>query len=107
MLYASDALEGSTTTLDTVSAIWRALQNIRHKSPYPRSSRLSVFIGVLTASTREGEFKDWVLSEVAYQKMLSRESQYAEDIAELPSELAQQNNNALITLLHNTITGVR
>jgi hypothetical protein len=104
VIYASDTFNISTTTPRTLLNTWRALENFRHKTPYPPRHMLSVFISALTTGTREGDFSNWLRSEIAYYTMLYKGSQYPQDL-KAPSSL-YVNHDATINLLHNTIKGV-
>jgi len=101
VLYASEALDLSTTTTETIIEIWRALSSLVTKSPYPEASRLSVFIGVLTACTREGDVMDWLRSNAVYYRTIYEKHDNRDDL-EPPSWLAEDGS---ISLFHNTVKG--
>jgi hypothetical protein len=65
VLYASDTLDRSTTTAETVSKIWNEMERVARSSPYPGINRLVVFISTLTAGTREGDPQVWLRSMAA------------------------------------------
>jgi hypothetical protein len=101
VLYLSDALKGSSTTIDTICEIWKAVWSLSSTSPYPRKNQLNLFIGALTAGTREGDLIDWLRSEAAYYQTIYEKIGSPDDI-EAPSWLAQ---NGAMELFHNTVKG--
>ena len=101
VVYASDALNSATTTTDTISDIWKAMERLVPESPYPNMNRLGVFVGVLTAGTREGDVMEWLRSEAAYYYTVHEKNGSPGDL-EPPSWLAQSGS---IGLFHNTVKG--
>jgi hypothetical protein len=101
VLYASDAFDFSTTTIDLICETWRIVENVHGDSPYPKSSRLIVFVGVLTAGTREGEVWEWLRSDAAYYRTLHERSHSPEDL-EPPNWLAEGGH---VDAFHNTVKG--
>jgi hypothetical protein len=100
VIYASERLNFETTTTDTISDIWKSIEPLAPDSPYSRPNRLSVFMTVLTAGTREGDLRNWQQSEAAYYRTIS-ENGNADDL-EPPVWLAQAGSNVLF---HNTVKG--
>jgi hypothetical protein len=101
VLYVSDALNTSTTTIDTVSETWQVVAGLASCSPYPRRNRLSVFIGALTAGTRDGDLIDWLRSEAAYYQTIYENNGSPDDL-EPPNWLAQTGNWGVF---HNVVKG--
>jgi hypothetical protein len=101
VLYASEVLDFSTTTTDTVAGVWKAIENLAPESPYLQLSRLIVFVGVLTAGTREGDVWDWLRSDAAYYRTLFEKSGSPDDLVP-PSWLAEGGQ---VELFHNTVKG--
>jgi hypothetical protein len=102
VLYTSQALDSSTTTLDVISEIWRSIEACTKVSPYPMTHRLALFIEVLTAGTSEGDSQIWWQNEVAYYKEIYQRSR-------VPSTLKSSDWRAaddLLDLFHNTVKGV-
>lgn len=101
ILYASNVFDFSTTTIDTICEVWRTVENLCADSPYPTSSRLIVFVAVLTAGTREGEVWEWLRSDAAYYCTLHERSSHPESL-EPPSWLAREG---VLDVFHNTVKG--
>ncbi|KAF2028418.1 hypothetical protein EK21DRAFT_101877 [Setomelanomma holmii] len=101
VLYASDTFDSATTTPDTIFALWKTIRSIASATPYPSMNRLSVFIGTLTAGTREGDVLEWLRSEAAYYRFIYEKSGDPNEL-EPPSWLAQGGSHRLF---HNTVTG--
>lgn len=101
VLYASDTLDSSTTTTDTISRIWKAMDYIASTSPYPSTYRILVFMVILTAGTREGELMDWLRTMTAYYLKIFEDSGS-------PSGLEPQSwlaDIGSIDLFHDTAKG--
>jgi hypothetical protein len=88
VLYASETLDSSTTTPDTLSSIWKAIERIAPALPYPSMNRLVVFMSILTAGTREGEIQDWLRSMAACYLKIFEDSGSPADL-EPPSWLGE------------------
>jgi hypothetical protein len=101
VLYASGALDSETTTTDTVSDIWQAIEDAAPGWPYPSVYRLQVFLGILTAGTREGDVVDWLRSMAAFYQVIF-ESNGSPTNIERPSQLAKLGS---IDLFLNTVKG--
>jgi hypothetical protein len=101
VLYASDVLDSSTTTPDSIFKLWEAIQWLTSVSPYPRMNCLIVFIGTLMAGTCEGDRLEWLRSEAAFYLYMFEKSGYPDDL-EPPSWLAQ---GGTVDLFHHSVKG--
>lgn len=102
VLHASNIFDFDSTTLDTIREVWREVEPLPVDSPYPASSQLSVFVGVLTAGTREGDIWDWLRVEAAYFRAIQQKSPHP-DVLEGPSQLAAESED--MNTFHNTVKG--
>jgi hypothetical protein len=102
VLYASEALDFATTTTDTIRAIWRSVESLVQECPYPKVGRLTLFMGILTAGTREGDIMDWLQSDAGYYQLLHNSS---ENPNELDSPNTSQVEPGSIDMFHNTVKG--
>jgi hypothetical protein len=94
VLYASKLLDFDTTTTDMITDIWKSVENLVPDSPYPKHHRLSVFMTVLTAGTRDGDLKNWQRSESAFYQTICEKNGSSNDL-KLPVWLAQAGSNVL------------
>jgi hypothetical protein len=101
VLYTSQTLNSLTTTTDTISNIWRAIDATEPVWPYPSLYRLGVFIGTLTAGTREGDALEWLRSMAAFSKAVYENNGSPADI-ERPNLLAESGS---VDLFLNTVKG--
>ncbi|EAT83587.2 hypothetical protein SNOG_09395 [Parastagonospora nodorum SN15] len=101
ILHASQALDSSSTTVDTISNIWQTFDNTANGWSYPSENRLGVFIGILTAGTREGDALEWLRSMAAFYQIIYEQSGSPAGI-EAPSWLAEASS---IDLFLNTVKG--
>ncbi|KAL5119039.1 hypothetical protein ACEQ8H_002963 [Pleosporales sp. CAS-2024a] len=101
LLYASEPLDSLTTTTDTISDIWQAIDSAALDWAYPRMNRLAVFTSILTAGTREGDMLEWIQSLAACYKAIFEKSGRPKDI-QLPIQLADSGTMGLFL---NTVKG--
>ncbi|KAH6373965.1 hypothetical protein HBI34_071220 [Parastagonospora nodorum] len=101
ILHASQVLDSSSTTVDTISKIWQTFDNTANGWSYPSENRLGVFIGILTAGTREGDALEWLRSMAAFYQIIYEQSGSPAGI-EAPSWLAEASS---IDLFLNTVKG--
>jgi hypothetical protein len=102
VLYASESLNFETTTIDTICAIWKTVDGLLPQCPYPRVGRLTLFMGILTAGTREGDIIDWLQSEATYYNTLYCSIGNPHDLDHPSSTLTEAGS---MELFHNTVKG--
>jgi hypothetical protein len=102
VLYASQALDSSTTTLDVISEIWRSIEDFNEVSPYPMTHRLALFIGVLTSGKSEGGLQSWWENEVVYYEEIYGRSR----MLSTPKSPEWGAAGESVNLFHNTVKGV-
>ncbi|KAH7074757.1 heterokaryon incompatibility protein-domain-containing protein [Paraphoma chrysanthemicola] len=101
IIFASNVFDDSTTTPKLVFELWEVIASITTASPYPDKNRLSVFIGTLTAGTREGDVLEWLRSEAAYYQFIYEMGGCPKSL-DPPSWLAQ---GGTIELYHHAVRG--
>jgi hypothetical protein len=65
IVYESDAMFYKTTTLETISNLWKDIAAIQVDSPYPSTNRLQAFLESLVCGSYSGERSKWTQSREA------------------------------------------
>jgi hypothetical protein len=65
IVYESDTMSYETSTLETISNLWRDIAAIQVDSPYPGTNRVQAFLESLVCGTYEGVWSKWTQSREA------------------------------------------
>ncbi|KAH8724792.1 heterokaryon incompatibility protein-domain-containing protein [Phaeosphaeriaceae sp. PMI808] len=104
VLYASETLDSSTTTTDTISEMWQTIRRLTQESPYPKLHQLRVLLCVLTADTRDGDMMDWLQSFAMFYRTIYEKSG-SPDNTEFPGWLSYLAQLGSLDLFSNCMNG--